>query len=304
MPATNSPFRYPGGKTQLYSFIVHLLKINKINGTYIEPFAGGAGVAIKLLLNHEVDWVWINDFDVSIFSVWFYILNEPQKLIDLIQTVPFDYKTGHLRSKEESMSFWYKQRDVYNTLKHLEPSLELAFATLFLNRTNRSGIIPGGPIGGPNQSHKTQIYARFNKKTLIEKINRISLLKDKVILTNKDALTLVDEIKDTVDSSNSFIFFDPPYFNQGSDLYYMSFDERDHQAMANKILDLNDFFWITTYDVSQEIKEDYSAAPQKYLYGINYSANNKNRGKAQEYLFVSNNLNVETVQNIKLEAFD
>lgn len=90
MPATNSPFRYPGGKTQLYSFIVHLLKINKINGTYIEPFTGGAGVAIKLLLNHEVSRIWINDFDVSIFSVLFYILNEPQKLIDLIQTVPFD----------------------------------------------------------------------------------------------------------------------------------------------------------------------------------------------------------------------
>ena len=112
------------------------------------------------------------------------------------------------------------------------------------------------------------------------------------------------EIKNTVDSSDSFIFFDPPYFNQGSNLYYTSFNEHDHQTMANKILELNDFFWITTYDVSQEIKEDYSAAPQKYLYKINYSANNKKRGKAQEYLFASNNLNVKTIQNIKLESFD
>jgi DNA adenine methylase len=304
LPTTYSPLRYPGGKTQLYPFIANLLKNNKINGTYIEPFAGGAGVAIKLLLNNEVSQIWINDFDVSIFSVWFYILNEPQKLIDLIQTVPFDYKTGHLHSKDESMSFWYRQRDIYNTLKHLEPSLELAFATLFLNRTNRSGIISGGPIGGPNQNHKTQIYARFNKKTLIEKINQISLLKDRIILTNRDALSLVDEIKNTVDASDSFIFFDPPYFNQGSNLYYTSFNERDHQTMANKILELNDFFWITTYDVAQEIKEDYSAAPQKYLYKINYSANNKKRGKAQEYLFASNNLNVKTIQNIKLESFD
>ncbi len=304
MPTTYSPLRYPGGKTQLYPFIANLLKNNKINGTYIEPFAGGAGVAIKLLLNNKVSKIWINDYDVSIFSVWFYVLNEPQKLIDLIQAVPFDYKTGHLRSKEESMHFWYKQRGIYNTCKYLGPSLELAFATLFLNRTNRSGIISGGPIGGPLQNHKTQIYARFNKKTLIEKINRISLVKDRVTLTNEDALILVDKIKDTVNCSDSFIFFDPPYFNQGSNLYCTSFTANDHQIMATKTLGLNDFFWITTYDVSQEIKEDYSKAPQKFKYQIQYSANNKRRGKAWEFLFASDNLNVEPFQNIALVPFD
>lgn len=300
MPTTNSPFRYPGGKTQLYNFIDHLLKINNINGTYVEPFAGGAGVAIKLLINNKVQNIWINDYDVSIYSVWFYILNEPKKLIQMIQSVPFDYKSGHTYGKKESLEFWHQQKKIYLELKNNGPSLKLAFATLFLNRTNRSGIISGGPVGGLNQSNKTQIYARFNKQTLIKKINTVASLKSNIKLTNYDALKLTKKIRNSTNANNSFIFFDPPYFKQGKNLYFTSFDKRGHQKLSSEILSLTNYFWITTYDVDKNIELFYSSCSKRFKYQLKYFANNKRRGTASELLFASDILNIESFSNVEL----
>lgn len=302
MPVTNSPFRYPGGKTQLYNFISNLLVINGINGTYIEPFAGGAGVAIKLLLNNKVDRIWINDYDNAIYSVWFHILNNPELMIDKIKSVPFDYKSGHNYGEKISIEFWKKQRHIY--LENRKNSLELAFATLFLNRTNRSGIIQGGPIGGMNQNKKTQIYARFNKKTLINKINRISNLKDKIKLTNLDASELISSIQRNSKSNNTFIFFDPPYFKQGGKLYFTSYNETGHKSLSNKIQSLTDYYWITTYDVDPHIKQFFSNCNKSFSYYLTYSANNKHRGLACEYLFASDKLKITSFPPVKLETIE
>lgn len=300
MPQTASPFRYPGGKSQLYPFIVNLLSLNNINGTYIEPFAGGAGVAIKLLLNNKVSKIWINDYDKAIYSTWFHILNDPIKMIEMINSVPFDYNGGHTYNKTASINFWKQEKEIYTIQKDQKDSLELAFATLFLNRTNRSGIISGGPIGGMNQENQTQIYARFNKKTLSQKINRISQLKDKIRLTNYDALDLINLIQRESSPDNTFIFFDPPYFKQGSGLYFTSFNNEGHKTLAKKIVKLKDRYWITTYDVDPHIIEYFKNNKKKYSYELKYSANNKRRGKAPELLFASPNLKIESYNNVHL----
>lgn len=302
MPATNSPFRYPGGKTQLYNFILHLLDINNISGTYIEPFAGGAGVAIKLLINNKVQNIWINDYDISIYSAWFYILNEPEKMIRLIQSVPFDYKSGHTYGKKESLEFWQHQKEIYLTRKDSGLSIELAFATLFLNRTNRSGIISGGPVGGINQAQKVQIYARFNKKTLIQKITKIAHLRNHIKLTNLDAVDLIHSLKNSDLSNNTFIFFDPPYFKQGGNLYFTSYKENGHKELADKIQSLKDYYWITTYDIDPHIKKFFSKCKKKFYYSLTYSANNKHRGIAHEYLFASDNLKINSYDKVQLDS--
>ncbi len=52
MSKSISPLRYPGGKAKVYKEIVDLLKKNnKMETTYIEPFAGGCGLALMLLKN-------------------------------------------------------------------------------------------------------------------------------------------------------------------------------------------------------------------------------------------------------------
>lgn len=296
-----SPFRYPGGKTQLYSFVNHLLKLNSITGTYIEPFAGGSGLAIKLLLEQQVENVWINDYDKSIYSVWYAILNKPRALISKIREVPFDYNTGHLVNPTYSIHFWRNQKATYIANKNHQNSLELAFATLFLNRTNTSGIINGGPLGGLSQKNVTQIYARFNKETLIQKIESIHQYRKNIRLTRMNALKMIPVMENEIDKTDSFIFFDPPYFEQGKNLYYSSFDEDGHRSLSNEILSLMSFKWITTYDKSPQISDFYSTNDQNFEYDIRYSANNKKRGRAPELMFASPCLKIDSFDTVNLE---
>lgn len=301
MTHTLSPFRYPGGKTQLYKFIEYLLEINNIeNGTYIEPFAGGAGLAIKLLVEGKVDNIWINDYNESIYSVWDAILNTPEQLIDKINDVPFDYKTGSQYSDEYNLEYWKKIRSLYLQNCTNEHSIDNAFATLFLNRTNRSGIITGGPVGGYAQQN-TKIYARFNKSTLIRKINLIHSFRDSIRLTRLDALGFIPIVQRETTADNTFIFFDPPYYDQGNNLYFSSFSHEDHLAMSRNILELDNYKWITTYDNVESIRDIYINSEQKYEYDIRYTANNLKRGMAKEVMFSNNLTRLESYANVSLK---
>lgn len=299
MPRTDSPFRYPGGKTQLYDFVVNLLEINRISGTYCEPFAGGAGLPIKLLKNGLVKSIWINDYDKSIYSVWNAILNKPDQLINRIRQVPFDYY-GSDNSDQYNIEYWREQRSIYFKEKNHQNSIDNAFSTLFLNRTNRSGIITGGPIGGYQQAN-TKIYARFNKETIINKINIIASMSEHIKLTRMNALDMIPQMRESLDDYKDFIFFDPPYFEQGSNLYYSSFDESGHEDLAKEILSLNKHKWITTYDKQQQISELYRSAKFRFEYELRYSANNNNRGRRPELIFASPTLKIKSHQPVFLQ---
>lgn len=165
MPATLTPLRYPGGKTKNYDFVKTILDANDLHGTYIEPFAGGAGLAIKLLLHDDVQRIVINDSDRAIYSFWKCVLEHTEDLCSFINTVPLTYDE------------WEKQRYIYMNNDKFD-ELELGKATFYLNRTNVSGVIKGGLIGGNNQTGNYKMDARFNRKNLIKKIQRISLYKD------------------------------------------------------------------------------------------------------------------------------
>jgi DNA adenine methylase len=285
MPTTKSPLRYPGGKTQLTTYIKNLLQKNKINGTYIEPFAGGAGIAIDLLLSGTVKEIVINDYDPSIYAIWYAILNDTDRLINMISSVPFDYASPNADTPSNMFNFWRSQKNIHENADKSKYSIENAFATLMLNRMNVSGVINGGPIGGKSQSGKYRVDSRFNKKTLITKIRNIAEKRDHIILYNLDANDLIKEIEKSFDADNTFIFFDPPYFVQGKNLYMSFFDDKQHEVLAKNILSLEKYYWITTYDHAPQISELYSSASKRYEYSLNYSANK--RGKAFEYLFAS-----------------
>ncbi|HBI6208325.1 TPA: DNA adenine methylase [Listeria monocytogenes] len=283
MPRTSSPLRYPGGKTQLTSFVRNLLITNNIvEGTYIEPFAGGAGVAIQLLLDGDVNSIVINDYDKSIYSIWYSILNNTEKFISLISNTPI------------TIDEWHKQKAIYLRNKNRQNSLEGAFATFFLNRTNVSGIISGGPIGGMNQTGKYKIDCRFNKVDLIRKIRLISDRRENITLYRKDALELIDIINENYDTDSTLIFFDPPYYVQGKNLYLSFYSNNSHKKLFEKIGILNDFYWITTYDYAPQISEIYHNVDQKYEYELSYSVNKKR--KAKEFMFAS--------EKIKIDSFD
>jgi DNA adenine methylase len=270
---TYSPLRYPGGKSSTYNYIKQLVISNNIS-TYIEPFAGGAGVAIKLLLLNDVKRIIINDFDKSIYAFWYCVLYETDNLILKITET------------DVSIDEWYKQKSIQKN-KFDVSLFDLGFSTLFLNRTNRSGIIKGGVIGGKEQSGNNKLDCRFNKDEIIKKIKLIAERKDNIKLYNLDAYIFIDQvIKKT---RNSFTFFDPPYFDKGPSLYTNFYTEKNHRELSKKIQhDLRNRKWIITYDHSPFIKELYSSLDYIEYY-LNYSAQKKTKGI--EYMFFSSKIN-------------
>lgn len=287
MPRTHSPLRYPGGKTQLAKYVKHLLDLNDTHETYIEPFAGGFGVALELLFSKSIDQVVLNDYDPSIFAIWNSIINKHEEFIDLINNTPV------------TIEEWQNQHSIYLRTHNDPTSLENGFATFFLNRTNRSGIINARPIGGLKQDGKYKLDCRYNKNDLLKKLEKIHKFKDSIHIYNLDANEFISGNLQNYDSNKSFTFFDPPYFKQGQNLYLSFVNKNDHKKLANNIIkNCKSYKWITTYDLEEDIYSLYAPYVQSFEYHLNYSANTKR--KAKEYLFANNNTMIESFENINV----
>ncbi|ORU92306.1 MAG: DNA methyltransferase [Cycloclasticus sp. symbiont of Poecilosclerida sp. M] len=261
MPRIYSPLRYPGGKTQIAPFVEGLIKQNDLmGGTYVEAFAGGAGVVWHLLQNNIVENVVINDLAPSIFSFWDAALTKTEELCDLIDSTPITIKE------------WYKQKEIQ---KNKNIGIELAFSTLFLNRVNRSGILNAGVMGGKAQSGEYKLDCRFNKSALIYKIQRIAERSDQIKLTNQDAKDFLVGRVSKLDSK-TLINIDPPYYNKGKELYQNFFEHEDHIALYKSIMKVK-LPWMVTYDNTPEIYEIYKEH-NPHLFSLNYSAQSKRRG--------------------------
>lgn len=277
-----SPLRYPGGKGKLAPFMGWMInKMNIKNGTYIEPFAGGAGVALMLLMEGYVDDIVINDYDKAIYSVWRAIISESENLVDRILYTPVN------------IDEWKKQKEIY-VEQNKKYSLDLAFATFFLNRTNRSGILKGGPIGGFEQTGNYGIDARYNAEKLVERIRAIAKYKKHIKVYNKEIVSFIENVLPNY-GQNSLTYFDPPYFNKGPELYKNFFDKEDHAKIAQLILNGVPGNWIITYDDTPEIIELYKQQCIR-RYDLNYSA--ANTGKSSEVIVFNDNKFCPTNQEL------
>jgi DNA adenine methylase len=268
-----SPLRYPGGKTFLFPFFDKVMKGNQLkNTTYVEPFAGGAGAALALLFLEKVDSIVINDYDRAIYSFWKSAIHHTEKFIDKVCLTPV------------TIEEWRKQKEIYNNPKSKQ--FDLGFATFFLNRTNISGILNGGPIGGVNQTGKWKIDARFNKEKLIEKIIQLSSYKNRIFVYNKDGVDLINEY---LNKKNVFIYLDPPYYEKGATLYLKHYQKSDHKTLADQLNKNPDSFWLLTYDNKKEIRSLYENR-RIINFSLNYNAYKSRVGK--EIMVVSDALSV------------
>lgn len=267
-----SPLRYPGGKSKLTPLVEKLMQSANINnGVYVEPFVGGGGVALSLLINKKVRKIIINDYDIAIYSVWYAILNETNKFLQMIDNAIL------------TVDEWKKQKDFYIKNKTTY-SIELAFATFYLNRTNRSGILKAGPIGGYEQKGNYPISARFNKEKLKERVQLIASYKTQVELYNLEIKDFIKNVIPMLDN-DSFIYFDPPYYKKGKELYTNFFNPCDHEELSKLIFDVQ-LTWMITYDDVSEIEKLYTTKSLK-RFDINYSV--ANSGKKSEIIALSHN---------------
>ena len=267
-----SPLRYPGGKGKLAPFMKVLIeKTGHKGGTYIEPFAGGAGIALDLLENDIVSQIVINDLDKGIYSFWRAILSETDRFVEAVHEVPL------------SVEEWKKQREILLRADN-KYSFELGFSTFYLNRTNRSGIINGGMIGGLEQNGVWKLEARFNKDNLINRILKIAKKKECIHLYNKDVASLIKNYLPKYEKE-AFVYFDPPYFKKGKQLYLNFFNEQDHVRIEKMIRESVNCDWVITYDDVPEIANIY-VNHELRRFDLNYSVAQKR--KASEIIIFSN----------------
>lgn len=259
---TYSPLRYPGGKSKLSAFVLETMKINNLHGeTYVEPFAGGCAIAWFLLLNGHAKKVYINDLDPAIHAFWHSVLYRTDDLCSMISSTPI------------TIDEWHKHREIYKE----KPTdfLTLGFSTLFLNRTNRSGIIKAGVIGGLSQTGNYKLDCRFNKERLIKQISAIAAFKKHVRLTNLDATQFIEEYIPDIEGQ-ALVNIDPPYYVKGKGLYQNFFEHEDHYRLYESIKRLSQP-WIVTYDDTPEICGIYSEySPESF--GLSYTAQTKRKG--------------------------
>jgi DNA adenine methylase len=283
----NTPLRYPGGKGKLTDFIKLVFEQNNLlDGHYVEPYAGGAGIAITLLLHSYASCVHLNDLNPAVHAFWHSVLNEPDQLCRLV------------RDAKLNMKEWHRQKAILNTpLEHTE--LELGFATFFLNRTNRSGIIQGGVIGGKNQDGNWKLDARFNRGDLIQRIENIAMYRSRIRLYNLDAADLIKKVIPSL-PFKTLVYLDPPYYVKGKGLYENHYTHDDHVKVSKIVATRLKRPWIVSYDHTPAIVNMYPGF-QSIVYGLNYSAQNRYEGA--EVMFFSNKLDVPDVENpSKLKA--
>ena len=259
----NTPLRYPGGKSKFAPVIKHIIEKNNLNGHYIEPYAGGAGVALDLLFSGYCTDIHINDLDLAIYHFWKAITEETEDFIRLVN----DTKV--------TIEEWHNQKAIL-TEEVNATELERGFATFFLNRTNRSGILKAGVIGGLGQTGTYKLDCRFNKPDLIKRIERIGNMANKIHVTNFDTGTWLPKLDDEI-PANSLIYLDPPYYEKGRGLYRNFYQHQDHLSIQEKLSNIKTP-WVVSYDNHPNIKEIYQQYRQGE-YTLNYSASKKVKTK-------------------------
>ena len=270
-----TPLRYPGGKALFAPFIADVMSQNGLaGGHYLEPYAGGAGVALELLFHGHASHVHINDLDAAVHSFWYAATKQPDELLKLLNDTPI------------TMAQWFKWRSILRG-EVAADVVERGFATLFMNRTNRSGILKGGVIGGLAQSGSYKLDARFKKDVLAARIRKVANHASQITVYSEDALTLLKRSR-TFLPKRSLIYLDPPYYVKGQGLYRNFYRHDDHLAIAKALQSTRfSYPWVVSYDNATEICDMYRLA-ECLTYNLNYTAQKRYVGN--EVMFFSRKL--------------
>lgn len=275
-PTFFTPLRYPGGKGKFAPFIESLIEANGLRGGhYLEVYAGGAAVALDLLFKNYVSDIHINDFDPAVASFWKAAVDMTDELIEKIRAV------------EVNMDNWYHFKAIMEDEGNTDV-LEKGFATFFMNRCNRSGILKGGVIGGKAQAGDWKLDERFKKDNLIKRFERIKQHRTHIHVYQEDAKLLLERCADFLPENNSLIYLDPPYYVKGQGLYRNFYEHQDHIDIKNTLGSLR-HKWVVSYDNAPEICEIYSQSTSRE-HALTYTAHEKKIGN--EVLFFSPGLAV------------
>lgn len=282
MSRYKTPLRYPGGKQRFASFVSEIMTANELSGGhYVEPYAGGAGIAIEILLNGEASHIHLNDSCFQVYAFWRSVLNRTEEFCRRISRASLTVKE------------WRRQKEIFSQPREHE-QLDVGFSMFYLNRCNRSGILTGGVIGGLNQKGQWKIDARFPRNELIARVEAIALKKKNITVKNLDAKKFVLEYLPKI-PHRALVYCDPPYFRKAERLYLDHYAPEDHKRMSRVIQRNIKHHWMVSYDGAPEIFK-YYAKRRSFVYSVQYNAATAYKGR--EAFFFSDRLKLPSVSVI------
>lgn len=242
-----SPLRYPGGKAAFSGFLKDVTALNDLEQcAYYEPYAGGAGAALRLLADGTVSEIHLNDADYRVYAFWSSVLRESDRFSALVDSVPL------------TIEEWRKQHDICaHPDKHKR--FEVGFSAFYMNRCNRSGVLTGaGPIGGYEQKGKWCMDVRFNRESLAQRIVNLGKYRDSIHIFNQDAIEfLKGSLPKGASRARVLVYLDPPYVNKGQRLYLNAYENRDHVHLARYLLRQKSLPWVVSYDDNELVRRLY-----------------------------------------------
>ncbi|MFT3880605.1 MAG: DNA adenine methylase [Gemmatales bacterium] len=265
MQFAKSPLRYPGGKQKLTPFIEEVITANALEGCeYAEPYAGGAGVGISLLLSGVVSRIHLNDSCRLVYAFWRSVISKTEEICRRISRASLN------------VDEWKRHRAiVQRPLQHC--SIDVGFSFFYLNRCNRSGIINGGLIGGLNQNGTWKMDARFPRKELINRIEAIASKRKMITVKNLDAEKYIESYIGKM-GLKTLVYCDPPYFNKADRLYPNYYLPTDHCRLAKFVQSNLKQPWLVSYDAAAQILENYSGR-RSLIYDLQYNASRAYKGR-------------------------
>jgi DNA adenine methylase len=271
-----SPLRYPGGKKRLSGYIAAAIRLNGLRPKlFVEPFAGGASVALQLLNDGLVERIALGERDPLLASFWTTVFTDHEWLV------------GRLRDTEPTLTNW----DRFKNARHSDDRGR-ALACVFLNRTSFSGIIApgGGPLGGRAQVSAYTLGCRYSVETLARRITQAAQLSDRVLFVNHgDWRHTVRRVKARKFRPGEVLYYlDPPFYYKAEKLYRFSFDDAGHQRLHDALGSLGQH-WLLSYDAADPIIEMYKRnglGPKRVE--LLYSATNSGKLAEMQELLVTN----------------
>jgi len=259
-------FRYPGGKSKLKKEITEQIILqngSRIN-QYREPFWGGGSIGIALVLgNVDINSMWINDKDIGIASLWTSVIQYSEEFEELIQGF------------EPSVDKFYQFKKYLLGLQEMpsekEDIVSAGFKKLAIHQMSYSGLgtKSGSPLGGAEQESAYKIDCRWSPTAICKKINKIYYKLSSIEIHNNCCTNLSFEEVLADETQPSFLYLDPPYYEQGNNLYQCGFTEENHILLADMLKEtMHD--WVLSYDDCSEIRELYNWAEIRQL-NVNYS---------------------------------